>query len=300
MWFKNLKIYHITQPLELTAEELQDKLSEASFRPCGSQDLATMGWSAPLGQGESLVHSADGKFLLCLKKQERILPSVVVNGEVEARAQKIELETGAPVGKKAKADIKQEVIHHLLPKAFTRDSYTFAFMAPRENLVVVDSSNDSKAETLLATLRKAIGSLPVVPIARRSVSADLTQWLQSPEKCPQGFELLEEAELKSPNEDGATIRCKNQPLDADEVQLHLQNGKLVQKLAIEWDETLSALLQEDLAVKRVKFSDVLREQNQDIPKDQQLARLDADFCLMAAETVRLIKALDEALALTQE
>lgn len=300
MWFKNLKIYHITKPLDLTAEDLQEKLSAARFRPCGNQDLATMGWSAPLGQGDNLVHAGNGKFLLCLKKQERLLPSAVVNDEVQARVQKMEQETGAPVAKKTKQDIKQDVIHQLLPKAFTKDSYTFGFMALHDNLVVVDASNDSKAETFLATLRKAIGSLPVVPLARRSVAADLTQWLQFPEKCPTGFVLLEEAELKSPNEDAATIRCKNQPLDADEVLLHLQNGKLAHKIAVEWDETLSAVVQEDMAVKRVKFSDVLREQNQDIPKEQQLARLDADFCLMAEHSVRLIKALDAALGLTQE
>ena len=61
---------------------------------------------------------------------------------------------------------------------------------------------------------------------------------------------------------------------------------MVQKLAVEWDETLSALIQEDLTIKRLKFSDVVQEQNADIPKDQALARLDANFALMSGEIVR--------------
>ncbi|GAA0369290.1 recombination-associated protein RdgC [Bowmanella denitrificans] len=299
MWFKNLKIYHLSQPLDLAPEDLQDKLSQAAFRPCGNQDIASMGWTSPLKQGDSLVHAADGRILLGLKKQERLLPGAVVAAELEQRVEKIERETGAPVGKKAKQELKQEITHQLLPKAFTRDSYTFGFISTKDNLVVVDASADGKAETFLAHLRKTIGSLPVVPLCRRSLAADLTAWLKG-DSIPQGFDLLEEAELKSPDEDGAIIRCKNQPLDAEEIQLHLQNGKLVQKIALDWDETLTALLQEDLTVKRLKFSDVLREQNQDIPKDQQLARMDADFCLMAAEVIRLIKALDQAFALSEQ
>ncbi|MGY0645790.1 MAG: recombination-associated protein RdgC, partial [Paraglaciecola chathamensis] len=39
MWFKNLKFYHLTQTLELTEEDIQDKLAEFPFRPCGSQEL---------------------------------------------------------------------------------------------------------------------------------------------------------------------------------------------------------------------------------------------------------------------
>ena len=299
MWFKNLKIYQLTQALDIDPDDLHDQLSQAPFRPCGNQDLASMGWTAPLKQGASLVHAADGRILLSLKKQERILPGAVVAAELEERVEKIERDTGAPVGKKAKQELKQEITHQLLPKAFTRDSYTFGFISTKENLVVVDASADGKAEVFLAHLRKTIGSLPVVPLCRRSLSPDLTNWLKG-EAIPEGFSLLEEAELKSPNEDGAIIRCKNQPLDAEEIQLHLQNGKLVQKIALDWDERLTALLQEDLTVKRLKFSDVLREQNDDIPKDQQLARLDADFCLMAAEVVNLVKALDQAFGLAEQ
>lgn len=299
MWFKNLKIYSLTQSLDINPQDLHDQLSQAAFRPCGNQDIASMGWTSPLKQGASLVHAADGRILLCLKKQERILPGAVVAAELEERVEKIERDTGAPVGKKAKQELKQEITHQLLPKAFTRDSYTFGFISAKDNLVVVDASADGKAEVFLAHLRKTMGSLPVVPLCRRSLSPDLTNWLKG-EAMPTGFSLLEEAELKSPNEDGAIIRCKSQPLDAEEIQLHLQSGKLVQKIALEWDERMTALLQEDLTVKRLKFSDVLREQNEDIPKDQQLARLDADFCLMSAEVVKLVEVLDQAFGLAEQ
>lgn len=299
MWFKNLKLYHLTQSLELNEQDLQTKLADQAFRPCGNQDTATMGFSAPLGQSDMLYHAADGRFWITLKKQERLLPAAVVNAELAEKVAQIESDTGSPVGKKAQQDLKQEIIHRLLPQAFVKNSFTHAFISPRENLVVVDASADGKAEALLAMLRKALGSLPVVPLARRSVQADLTLWLKN-HNVPEEVELLQEAELRAAGEDDSIIRCKNQDLGSDEIMHHIDAGKLVQKVAIGWDEALTALVQEDLAIKRLKFADVLKEQNDDIPKDQMAARMDADFALMAGEIVRFARWLQDTFKLLED
>ncbi|MDP5028892.1 MAG: recombination-associated protein RdgC [Paraglaciecola sp.] len=292
MWFKNLKLYALTQTLDIAEQDLEDKLAEFSFRPCGSQDLATMGFSSPINSGQTLIHAAAGRIWLTLKKQERILPAAVVNAELAEKVAQIEAETGSPVGKKAQQDMKQEIVHRLLPMAFTKNSFTHGFISTKDNLVVVDASADGKAEAFLAMLRKAIGSLPVVPLARQTVQAQLTAWLQNLD-VPKDIVILEEAELKALEEDGAILRCKNQDLGSEEIINHIEGGKVVQKLAVEWDETLSALIQEDLTIKRLKFTDVVREQNDDIPKDQQLARMDANFALMSGEIVRFAARLKE-------
>ena len=54
-------------------------------------------------------------------------------------------------------------------------------------------------------------------------------------------------------------------------------------MRLEWDESLSFILCDDLAVKRLKFYDVIQEQNDDIDSDDVVAKLDADFALMAGE-----------------
>ena len=299
MWFKNLKLYHLTQVLDLTEDDIQHKLAEFPFRPCGSQELATMGWTSPLGQGDMLVHSAAGKFWVTLKKQERILPAAVINAELADKVALVEAETGSNVGKKAQQEMKEEIVQRLLPQAFTKNSFSHGFISTQDNLVVVDASADGKAETFLAMLRKALGSLPVVPLAKQSVQEELTHWLTD-NSVPNDVVILEEAELRSMEEDGAIVRCKNQDLSSEEIMNHLSAGKTVQKIAIEWDETFSALLQEDMAVKRLKFTDVMTEQNDDIPKEDKLAKMDADFALMSAEIVRFSKRLVEIFNLQQD
>lgn len=298
MWFKNLKIYRLTEKLKLDEENLQDQLTENSFRPCGKQELASMGWTNPLGQGESLYHSANGNFWFTLRKQERILPAAVVNAEVDDKVAEIEASTGNPVGKKAKQDLKQEITHKLLPQAFTKIGDTHGFVSPKHNLVMIDASADGKAETFLAVLRKTLGSLPVVPLSKRSIQEELTDWLVN-DSWPRDIELMEEGELKDPAESGSIIRCKNQDLFADEIKAHLEAGKQLHKVAISWKDTLTCIVQEDATVKRIKFSDVMREENDDIPKEEMSARADADFALMAGELIKLAEWLDTTFGLEE-
>ncbi len=299
MWFKNLKIYRLTETLNIDESQLQGLLTENSFRPCGSQELASMGWTNPLGQGEALYHSANSNFWFSLRKQERILPASVVNAELEEKVAEIEASTGNPVGKKAKNDLKQEIVHKLLPQAFTKIGDTHGFVSPENNLIMIDASADGKAETFLAVLRKTLGSLPVVPLSKRSIAEELTDWLVA-DSWPRDIELMEEGELKDPAESGGIIRCKNQDLFADEIKAHLDAGKQLHKVEISWKDTLTCIIQEDASVKRIKFSDMMREENDDIPPEELSARADADFALMAGELVKLANWIDDTFNLKND
>lgn len=301
MWFKNIKAYQLTSPLALNDDDLQNALTEHSFRPCGNQETATMGFASPFakaGSGALMFHKIDSRIWISVKKQERLLPAAVINAELAEKVEQIEQETGAPVGKKAQSDLKQEIIHKMLPQAFLKNSFTHGFISLKDDLVIVDASADGKAEAFLALVRKAIGSLPVVPLARASIQSELTHWVT--DNPPNGISLLEEAEFKSTDELESVIRCKNQPLDSDEIKMHLDAGKLVQKLGIEYDDTLTAVIAEDGSLKRIKFTDRLKEECDDIPKDQVAARLDAEFALMSAELSQFVSFLRDELKLNRD
>jgi len=244
-----------------------------------------------------LFHRSGNRIWITLKKQERLLPSSVVNAELAEKVTAIEAETGSPVGKKQQQDLKQEIVHTLMPRAFTKNTYTHGFLSLDDDIVVVDSSSDGKAEAFLAMLRKALGSLPVVPLARRSLQAELTSWVK--DSAPEGIALLEEAEFKSSDEVASVIRCKNQPLDSDEVLNHLEAGKLAQKVAFEYQETLTGVFCEDGSIKRIKFSDRITEEVDDVPKDDVLQRLDAEFTLMSAELSQFVTFIDKSLQLDE-
>lgn len=298
MIFKNAKIYTLTQPLTLSRDRvmLEKALGEHEFRHCGAQDLATMGFARCIGG--LFAHVAQGVFTIRIQKEEKLLPSSVVNAKLEEAVERVEMETGAPVGKKAKSDLKQEIVAKLLPQAFTDRKSTYGTIIPESNLVIVHASSDSQAEAWLAMVRKAIGSLPVVPFARRSIQSELTHWVT--DTTPDTINLLEEAELKATDDTGGLVRVKNQELDSTEVSAHLDAGKLVQKVAFEYDEAFSAILCEDGSIKRIKLADRVLEENDDIPKDQVEARFDADVYLYVSTLLGFIKLIDSEFQLTEE
>ena len=287
MWFKNLQVYRFTRRLDLTDQQLDEALAGCAFTPCGSQDASRFGWVPPLGKFAShLTHSANGHILLCARREEKILPTVVVKEALAEKVEAIEHEQGRALKKKEKEALKEELLHTLLPRAFSRTANTFAWINPTDGLLMVDASSAKKADDVLALLRKSIGSLPVVPVALKNPpEITMTEWL-SKSIVPAPFLLEDESELRSAMEHGGIARFKQQDLMTDEVKNHLANDKLVTKLALSWGERISFVLGDDLSIKRLKFSEELRE---------QAARLDADFALVTGELSQFIPALFAAL-----
>ncbi|MFQ3175278.1 MAG: recombination associated protein RdgC [Psychromonas sp.] len=295
MFFKNLQVYRFTRPLEQDVDTLERNLEEFKFKPCGSQDISKLGWVFPMGKSGSMyTHLANKQILICLKKEEKMLPAGVIKDQLNERVEAIELEQGRALKKKEKDSLKEEIVMQLLPRAFSRTSQTFAWIDPEADMLYVDASSTRKAEELISLLRKTLGSLPVVPIQlKNQADVIMTDWLTEG-NIPANFALEDEAELCSALEGGGIIRCKQQDLLSDEIKNHLSADKFVTKLALCWADSISFIIGEEFALKRIKFADVLQEQNEDIDKDDFAARFDADFALMTGEIKQLIPAVLEA------
>ncbi|QSX32524.1 recombination-associated protein RdgC [Shewanella avicenniae] len=292
MWFKNLTLYRFNKPFSIEAEQLEKALDEFVFHPCSSQDISKFGFTHALGKlGQSLVHSAENRHLICATKEEKILPSQVIREALDEKVAHLEAEEQRKITKKEKDALKDEITTTLLPRAFSRRSQIRALILPEQQLLLVDSSSATKAEELLALLRKAIGSLPVVPVSFSTpIEIQLTDWLKQGE-LPVPFYLLDEAELKSAADDGGIVRFKQQDLTEDEVLAHVESGKQVHKLAIQFEQSIQFVLQSDAGIRRLKFAEEFRAQTDDVAGEDPLAKLDADFVLMSSEIIVLLNTL---------
>jgi len=297
MWFRNARVFRFTKPFDITAEALEEKLQADAFKPCGPQETMRQGWVPPLGKhGELLVHSANGYHLIALRKEEKILPGPVVKEAVEERAEAIELEQSRKVRRKEKDEIKEQVMLEMLPQAFSRNRRCYAYLAPKDGVLVVDAGSAKQAEDLASTLRKTLGSLPVRPPAVEQAPAfTFTGWLTETIDLPATIELGNECELKDPSEDGGVVRCKGLDLKADEIRNHLETGMQVTKLAVTWDDNVHLVLDEELGIRRLKFGETLQEQLDDVDVDDAVAKFDAAFTIMTLELSRMIPGLLEAL-----
>lgn len=297
MWFRNLLAYRLTQDLQLDAEKLEAALASKPARPCASQELSTYGFVAPLGKGADapLAHVSQEFFLIGARKEERILPGSVVRDALKEKVDEIEEQQMRKVYKKERDQLKDDIVQSFLPRAFLRRQTTFAAIAPQQGLILVDASSPKKAEDLLSTLREALGSLPVRPLSVKvAPTATFTDWMKS-QHASNGLQLLDECELRDTHEDGGIVRCKRQDLGSDEVQNHLAAGKLVTKLSLAWSDKLSLLIDDKLALKRLRFEDLLQDQAEQDGGDDALAQQDASFTLMMLTFTEFLPQLIEAL-----
>jgi recombination associated protein RdgC len=289
MWFKNLRLYRLLKTFEMTEDELDERLGSQAFRPCGSHDVSSLGWTSPLGRSsQRLVHELGGCIMLCARQEDKLLPSAVINEALEERLETLEAEEARKPSRKERTQLRDDITHQLLPKAFAKSTRTFALIDTQNGWILVDASSANRAESVIMLLRETLGSLPVRPFETVvAPAAVMTEWVAKP-ATQADFELLDSCELRDSPEVGGVIRCVGEDLTADEIQAHLAAGKQVVKLALQWDERISCVLEADLAIKRIKFLDILQEQLADVETEDEAARFDLSFSLMSLEFRRLI------------
>lgn len=291
MWFRNLRIYTLAPEFALP-EQLEQALSTMRFKPCGRNERASFGWASPFGRdSEVLSHKIGHCYLVTARKEEKVLPSNVVNGQLEELVAQQEAELGRKLSSKDKQAMKEDLIHRLLPQAFSKFKHLGAMIDIQLGIVVVDSSSASGAEDVLGLLRSSFGSLPVKPwFAEQPSELYFTHFLRQ-QQLPDGFEFGDEVELRDADESGSVVRCRQHDLSGTEIETHLAHNKQVTKLALSWQQRLQFVLEQDLAIKRFKPTDVLIEEQDKLVDATPEQRVDADFALLSGEIGQLFPQL---------
>jgi recombination associated protein RdgC len=190
---------------------------------------------------------------------------------LDEKIREIEREQARQVFRKERKQLKEEIVISLLPRALTRSSRSSAYIDRSNGWLLVNTSSRNRAEELLSRLREDVESLPIVPLAcNANPAAVMTDWLVNG-SLPAPFTLGQQCE---------------QELRTDEVLQHIEAGKQVTKLELHWGETLDFVLDEELIVRRLRFSDAFHERIESL--DDARAQFDQEFSVMTLELGRFI------------
>jgi recombination associated protein RdgC len=289
MWFRNARPYRLPGRLGIDASELSQRLSRRPFQPCRPSQPVSSGWVAALSDDATdFVHKSGDYWLIRLKREERLLPASVIRSEVNSRIQEIQAGQGRRVQRKERLDIVDEVTQDLMPRAFTKSHYVEALINDREGWVWVNAASAARAEELLSLLREGLGNLPVViPGTQKSPVVVMSQWLLNG-GLPEGLGLGGDVDLEDPQEEGGVVRVRGMYLESDEIRRHIESGKQAVRLALSWQDQIDFVVDKDLGLRRIRFSDELKGINEELQEDL-LARRDAD-CLLMGETLSNLQA----------
>ena len=294
MWFKAVRLYQLGGESRFDFESIEKALDTARFTREGVAQKLTTGWVSPLpsgGRSEEelpIVYQQSDRMMICLRRDEKILPAAVINAEVETRIDEIELKQDRKVYRKEKLQIKDDVIADLLPRAFIKSRRVYAYLCRQRNMLIVNATSASLAEELISAVRDALGSFSVKLIQTElSPMTVMTAWLTG-DKPYGAFTLDDECELVNPMEDSNVVRCKSQDLLAEEISVHLQAGKQARKLAVIWNDAVRMVVSADLTLSRLRFEDEVLERAADGSPDDEVAVFDQDFSVMSLELDALI------------
>lgn len=195
--FKNLTVYRIGSEWGTTAAEIETELEKSRFAPCGASQEKSVGWLEPRGVDHGpLVEVVDGQILLKLMVEQKMVPGSVVKRRCDEIAAQIEKQTGRKPGKKQIKELKEQALHELLPMAFTKQSVTRVWIAPKERLLVLDTGSQARAEEVVTLLVQAMPGFAVSLIqTEMSPQVAMAHWLGTGE-APYAFTIDRECELK--------------------------------------------------------------------------------------------------------
>lgn len=278
MWFKNCSIYDL-KSFELDSDALAEKLEDKRFRPVGRQESEVLGWVSPLNrQLESLVHTANGCHLLCLRKEQKVIPASMLREAIEDKVATIQDVEGRKVYGKERGAIKDDLLSVLKPKALTKSVHTFGYLDPRHELLVVNAASKNTADAFIQLLIDSLGSLGATALCGEQHPATImNQWLL--DDMPAAWSLAGNYQLIDP-QDNRQASFKNDDTTSDFIAELIEDGFWIKKLGIDYQGLFSAMIQDDLTISSIRFHDELIAENDDVDESEQYARFDADFVLM--------------------
>ena len=259
MWYKNAIIYLLPDGWQLEAG-FAEKLEQAAFTPCMCFDWFREGFAPPTPFSSDFVFTAQNSNRVCLKHEEKVLPSATVRDLVNRTVAEIQEDEARNVGYKEKQQLKKQITDDLLPHALTQSRRTEAIFDTERGFLLVNEASDKRAEQMLIKLREALGGLKVaMPYTRESPSSLMTEWLLQGH-AEGDFELGYNVLLQGVGDVVPKVKISKKDLTHPEVIQHAKNGMKVVELELEWREQISFTLTQNFALKRIRFLDVLQEE----------------------------------------
>jgi recombination associated protein RdgC len=292
MWFNNALVfqYELDETTDLNAS-----LAEESLKPCPPHARFIYGWLPALA--DEMVHEVAGAALICMGKEERLLPRGVINKMLEERILNIETQHGRSVKRAEKAQIAEDLEFELLPKSFCVQKRLPALLDTVSKRLIINASSNTQATQLTSLLRKSVAGISIEPLTHTdNLAVRFAEWIQSPDTLPEGFQLASDCLLFSLDDEKKRVHCKGYELPAEEILTLLSQGMATAEISIIWKERIQFTLTHDFTFKKLKSLDYLQDDFNEIRQlDEDYQREDAALTLLAGELRELTNDLLAAL-----
>ncbi|CZH15172.1 recombination-associated protein RdgC [Legionella pneumophila] len=288
MWFNNALMFQYKLD---GGCDLNLSLTEEALKPCPPHTRFTYGWVPAFEQ--EMVHEVAGSTLICLGKEERILPRGVINKMLKEKIQQIEAAQGRPVKRAEKAQMAEDLEFELLPKSFCVQKKLLAILDSVSQRLIINTSSNNQASQLTSFMRKSIPGIVIEPLnLTENLALRFAEWIHSPATLPDDFQLASDCLLFSLEDEKKRVHCKGYELPAEEILTLLAQGMGTAEISLIWKERIQFTLTQDFTFKKLKSLDYLIDDFNEIRQlEEEYQRQDAALTLLSGELRELINGL---------
>lgn len=290
--FRNVRYYRLDSAWPDSEEDLSKTLEAAGFEPCGPLTERSSGWM-PIDaeSGDQLARRINGADLLRLRSQSRVLPPAAVNEELEVKIEDYRRRMQEAPSPREKRRLKSEARDELMPKALLKSDKIWGFVDIKGKLIGIDTALESVAERFIRRLQAPFDGLNIRPLQFNQPVGELLTGIFFGD-TPGQFAVGRECRMQDPADVGSTVRWNDFDLSEPTIRNHVANGMRLTHLAIEYDNVLSCVLDENGGISKMRFLGM--DEDREI-HNEPLARLDAEFVLLTGTLRNLVGDLKKLL-----
>lgn len=234
----------------------EDQLAEFKFHEVKteSQQISSIGF-VPDADGKYVTELSMGKFIR-IGYQAKKISKPELEKRIKTKVKSKEEELGRPLQKGEKDAMKHVVLEELIPLTFPDKIEYYHIFIPNgadHGKLFVGVPTFSKAEDLLSLLRKATGSLPVVPVTvENDVSQTLTEMFKT--SYAEKICLMDKAVVTTLEKQRIIFEKVDLYEVHDEVSYILKTHNLsgITEMKMEWDGIINFTMNDKMEFKGLK------------------------------------------------
>lgn len=285
MFYSNAYFSYINPNIDLN--ELEKLIPKQSISPIGKMDVASWGWTPLVRNSECwMLQSSKCGLLKFALETKNLVPSEV-NESLNIKINEIEMREGRKVGRKEKADLRENIKLSMLPKAAIKTKYVSVYLDTQSNFLVMDTASAKEIEyiisLLILTTKGSDLKLGITPLKAKSCpNTAMTNWIGNCE-LPESLEALNQCEMFMSGDGSQNIKYSKIETQSEVVTSQIERGYLFSRLLVRWGEKVSFLMCDDLILRKIKMSDELKSNAKNDSEGGELQDLDTSFAIMNLE-----------------
>lgn len=263
--FSQVKLYRLRN----IYPEIEDQLLKAHFKPPEPNQRTRSGFIPinPEILGDRYQITIDKISYMRLQTEQKILTEAMIKDlMVENLLSRSPItglssktDTYASLSKEEKILLKDQIITEYLPKAFSETFITEGVIDTQNKLLLINTTNSSRADTFVNSLRNAVSDLGEFWASTPATVVPLHEFMREVVRNGQSedekFEVGSSCVICEDSKKGQVIRISNGDISSGQVVQHLNAGVKVTQLNMVWKDLVEFTLTEDFNLKSIKFLD---------------------------------------------